>query len=118
MNFWLVAVAFLVAAYVQSLSSDLHAVAVGVAGVGALASIAFQRLDARTRHLTLIAEDALATMETRWSAAGLSQAEALVSRSRQQQRNAMDSYRTVIQGLQLSVGVIFLLALVYAAAAG
>ena len=58
-NFWLVAVAFLAAAFVQARSSHLIAVAVGVSVIGVVASLAFLALDRRTRQLIHIAGDAL-----------------------------------------------------------
>jgi hypothetical protein len=47
-NFWLVAVAFLAAAFVSARTARLTPVAVGVCITGAVASLAFMVLDART----------------------------------------------------------------------
>lgn len=54
-NFWLVAVAFLASAYVQARSSHLFVIALGVSITGAVASLAFARLDGRTRQLVQVA---------------------------------------------------------------
>lgn len=116
-NFWLVAVAFLAAAFVQSQINHLRPVAAGVAFVGAVASVAFQRLDVRTRQLSQVAEDALREFEAAWVAQGSSDLVALVARSDQPNRIRIDSYRTIIQGLQLSVAAVFMAAFIYALAA-
>lgn len=50
-NFWLVAVAFLASAFVQARSNHLFAIAFGVCVTGAVSSLAFMRLDVRTRQL-------------------------------------------------------------------
>jgi hypothetical protein len=115
-NFWLVAVSFLAAAFVQSQISHARPIAAGVALIGALGSLAFQRLDARTRQLSQIAEDALGEFEIEWLAQGESQLIALVKRSREARRTKADSYRVIIQGLQLSVALVFTAAFIYAIA--
>jgi hypothetical protein len=113
-NFWLVAVAFLAAAFVQSQISHLRAIAAGVALIGAVASVAFQRLDARTRQLSQVAEDALREFEAEWVAQGSSDLVALVARSHERRQSRLDSYRTIIQGLQLCVAAVFVGAFIYA----
>jgi hypothetical protein len=112
-NFWLVAVAFLATAFVQSQISHLRPIAAGVALIGTVASVAFQRLDVRTHQLTRVAEDALREFEADWVAQGSSGLVALVARSHGIRKSRMDSYRTIIQGLQLSVAVVFLGAFIY-----
>src|ERR1700722_19502384 len=107
-NFWLVAVAFLAAAFVQSQISHLRPIAAGVALIGVVASVAFQRLDVRTRQLSQIAEDALREFDGEWVAQGANELIALVRRAHEVRRNWTDSYRVIIQGLQLSVGLVFL----------
>lgn len=113
-NFWLVAVAFLAAAYVQSEVSHARPIAAGVALVGVVASIAFQRLDVRTRQLSRIAEDALREIEQEWIAQGASESVSLVQRSHEARKSWVDSYRVVIQGLQFSVALVFATAFIYA----
>ncbi len=110
-NFWLVAVAFLGAAFVQARTGNLRAVAVGVCLTGTVASIAFAMLDARTRRLVQVAEDALRVLEDERAAAGATSSR-LVSASHTARFSTLLSYRFVIQGLQLTIAALF------AAAAG
>jgi hypothetical protein len=112
-NFWLVAVAFLAAAFVQSEISHLRPIAAGVALIGAFASAAFQRLDARTRQLSQLAEDALREFEDEWITHGASDLVALVRRSAEAKASWADSYRLIIQGLQLLVALVFVAAFCY-----
>jgi hypothetical protein len=112
-NFWLVAVAFLASAFVQAQLSHLSAIALGVSITGAVASLAFIRLDVRTRQLVRVAEDALERLEANRVAGGLDEVTELVKLSRQAQRSPLDSYRVIIQGLQLLVAGMFTLAAVY-----
>jgi hypothetical protein len=113
-NFWLVAVAFLAAAYVQARSSHLFVIALGVSLTGAVASIAFARLDVRTRQLVRVAEDALERIEAGWVADGADEGIRLVGNAQRARRSSLDSYRVIIQGLQLLVAVMFILAAIYA----
>lgn len=113
-NFWLVAVAFLAAAYVQARSSHLFVIALGVSITGAIASIAFARLDVRTRQLVRVAENALERIEADWVADGLDERVRLVTNSHTARRSPLDSYRIIIQGLQLLVALMFVLAACYA----
>lgn len=115
-NFWLVAVAFLAAAFVQAQAGHLVAIAFGVSVTGVVASIAFMRLDARTRQLVRVAEDALRHFEEEQVAGGLDEVTALVKASEQARQSWLDSYRILIQGMQLVVGVLFALAAIYALA--
>jgi len=109
-NFWLVAVAFLAAAYVQARSNHMVAIAFGVSVTGVVSSLAFVRLDVRTRQLVQVAENALRYFETSGVAAGMDEVTELVRASHQVRRSRFDSYRVIIQGLQLSVACIFILA--------
>ncbi len=113
-NFWLVAVAFLATAFVQSQISHVRIIAAGVALIGAVASLAFQRLDVRTRQLSQVAEDALRHFEDEWVAQGASELIMLAKRSHQARTNWTDSYRVIIQGLQLVVAAVFIAAFIYA----
>lgn len=112
-NFWLVAVAFLASAFVQARSSHLFAVELGLSIIGAVASFAFMRLDVRTRQLVQAGESALSYFETNYVASGLNQVTELVKAAQQKQQSPLDSYRVIIQGLQLSVAVGFALAAIY-----
>lgn len=104
-NFWLVAIAFLGAAFVQARTSNLMPVAVGVCVAGATASIAFMLLDARTRSLVRVAEQALAHMENARTAAGAPDVTRLVQHAHTARSSRVSSYRIVIQGLQLIVAL-------------
>jgi hypothetical protein len=112
-NFWLVAVAFLATAYVQARSSHMTAIAFGVSVTGVVSSVAFMRLDVRTRQMVQVAENALRHFEASAVAAGMDEVAELVKASHQVRRSRFDSYRVIIQGLQLSVASIFVLAAVF-----
>ena len=112
-NFWLVAVAFLAAAFVQAKASHLTAIAFGVSVTGAVSSLAFMRLDVRTRQLVQVAENALSVFEKGNTAAGADEAFELTKASGLARGRVFDSYRVIIQGLQISVAIMFLLAAVY-----
>jgi uncharacterized membrane protein len=112
-NFWLVAIAFLAAAFVQSQINHLRPIAAGVAIIAVVASVAFQRLDVRTRQLSQIAEDVLREFEDEWVAHGASELIALVKRSGNARKSWADSYRLIIQGLQLFVAFVFAAAFIY-----
>jgi uncharacterized membrane protein len=113
-NFWLVSVAFLATAFVQSQINHLRPIATGVALIGVVSSVAFQRLDARTRQLSQVAEDALREFEAEWISHGSTNLVALSTRSHEARKSWLDSYRIIIQGLQLSVAAVFLCAFIYA----
>lgn len=113
-NFWLVAVAFLVSAYVQARSNHMPVIAFGVSVAGIVSSVAFMRLDVRTRQLVQVAENALRHFEASGVAAGMDQVAELVRASREARRSPFDSYRKIIQGLQLSVACMFVLAAAFA----
>jgi hypothetical protein len=115
-NFWLVAVAFLASAYVQARSDHMTAIAFGVSVTGVVSSLAFMRLDVRTRQLVQVAENALRSFEASGVAAGLDEVTELVRVSHEVSRSRFDSYRVIIQGLQLSVASIFALAAVFSLA--
>jgi hypothetical protein len=67
LNFFLVSVAFLTAAYVAAFND--HPAVSGVVGVaGAVVSFAFRRLELRTRELVHIGEAPLAVLEARLAA--------------------------------------------------
>ena len=112
-NFWLVAIAFLASAFVQARLNHLAAIAFGISVAGVISSLAFMRLDARTRQLVQVAEDALRYFEEKGEKDGSSHAIELVKASHESRRWRLDSYRVIIQGLQLSVACLFLIAAVY-----
>jgi hypothetical protein len=115
-NFWLIAIAFLASAFVQSQINHLRLVAAGLALIGVISSVAFQRLDVRTRQLSQVAEDVLRDFEAEWVADANTSLIALAARSHEVRRTWLDSYRVVIQGLQLTVAAVFLGAFLYALA--
>ena len=114
-NFWLVAVAFLGAAFVQAEIANLTAVAVGVCVAGALSSVAFTLLDARTRELVLVAEAALRTLEDDRVAAGTHPSTRLVLAAQTARPGGRRvSYRVIIRALQLTIATLFVAAGLYA----
>jgi hypothetical protein len=106
-NFWLVAVAFLGAAFVQARTGNLRAVAVGICVAGAVSSVGFAMLDARTRRLVLLGEVALKTLEDARAAAGEDANPRLVTGSPGARASRLSSYRVVIEAMQLTVAVLF-----------
>ena len=114
-NFWLVAVAFLGAAFVQARAANLLPIAVGVCVAGTVSSLAFAMLDARTRALVQVAEEALLKLEAKRIATGTDHATDLVSASHVARSSRWSSYRFVIEGLQLVVAVLFAAAGIYTA---
>jgi hypothetical protein len=113
-NFWLVAIAFLAAAYVQARSSHMPVIAFGVSVTGAVSSVAFMRLDVRTRQLVQVAENALKYFEASSVARGMDEVTELVKAAHERRRSRFDSYRVIIQGLQLSVACMFIIAAIFA----
>jgi hypothetical protein len=112
-NFWLIAVAFLAAGFVQAQSDRLHAVAFGVSVAGIISSLTFLRLDVRTRQLVHVAEDALRYFEAIQVSSGLDEVVELVKASSVARQSWLDSYRILIQGLQLVIAIIFAAAGIY-----
>jgi len=110
-NFWLVAVSFLGAAFVQARTGNLRAIAVGVCLAGAVASVAFAMMDARTRRLVQVAEAALRDIEDARAAAN-GPTLRLVTASHQARPSPMLSYRVIIQGMQGTIALLFLVAAV------
>lgn len=117
-NFWLVAVAFLGAAFVQARVGNLRVVAIGVCAAGAVASIAFSQLDARTRRLIHVSESVLKTLEDQRVVAGADSNTRMVTAADFARSHRASSYRIVIQGLQLSVAALFMAAGVYTLVGG
>jgi hypothetical protein len=111
-NFFVVATAFLIAAYASLLDKEPAAAAV-LAIVGAWLAFWFNRLDARSRQLVEAGEDALRVSQTRL--ANLSDNQSLMI------LNAVDepapgasSYRRVITVIQWTIIALFLLGAIYA----
>ena len=113
-NFWLVAVAFLGAAYVQAATSNLRPIAVGVAMSGAIASAAFALLDARTRRLVQVAEEMLQILEEKGRVPEGPNEVRLIERAHAARRGRIFSYRVIIEGLQIVIALLFTGAAIYA----
>jgi hypothetical protein len=112
-NFWLVSVAFLVAAFVQAYLNKHLVIAAGVSTAGIVSSLAFMRLDVRTRQLVHVGEAALRQLELERAGNGRGELIELVERARQSRTSSLHSYRVVIQGLELTVAGLFALATAY-----
>lgn len=111
-NFFLVAMAFILAAYGTLL--DRHRIAAaGVALVGAWLAVWFNRLDRRTRQLIKASEVALTSTEQRLATATGVPELALVSKV-EAPDDGTSSYRSVIAVIQWTMLVVFLLCATYA----
>ncbi|GAA3251139.1 hypothetical protein GCM10017691_63680 [Pseudonocardia petroleophila] len=117
-NFWLVAISFLGAAYVQARIGNLRGIAAGIAMAGMIASVSFSLLDERTRRLIDVAEDALRGLEVtqgeQADAGDICVGARLVVDAGQARRSRLYSYRVIIQGLQYAVAALFAAATVLA----
>ncbi|WP_216893413.1 hypothetical protein [Nocardia alni] len=102
-NFWLVAVTFFGAAYVQARIGRMPAVAAGVCIAGAVASIGFALLDARTRQLVQVAEAALLRLEDARASTEDNISPRLIEAARDARASRLFSYRFIIEGMQLSL---------------
>jgi hypothetical protein len=106
-NFFLVATAFLIAAYASLLEKHGGA-ASGVALIGAWLAFWFNRLDARTRQLVKAGERALAASEAQLAAtAGI--ADLNIVETVEQPDPGTSSYRRVIKVIQWTMFAVFLL---------
>lgn len=112
-NFWVVAVAFLATAFVQARSFHMVAIAFGVSLTGLVVSLAFVQLDIRTRQLEQVAENALRHFEETDVANGADEVTRLEKISDETRHSRLDSYRVTIEGLQLTIAGIFLVAAIY-----
>jgi uncharacterized membrane protein len=117
-NFWLVSIAFLGAAFVQARSGSLRPVAIGICVTGAVASLAFAILDDRTRRLVQVAEVALLKLEGERVAAGADSCMQLASAAHMARSSRVSSYRLVIESLQAIVAMLFVAAAIYTAVGG
>lgn len=116
-NYFIVAAAFITAGYAAMLANDQYRVAAAVAVGGALVSVAFERLDIRTRELIRIAEAALSQLEER-----------LVARTGIRELHFVDlvdkpatratSYRFVLRAVTRTSAVLFIAGFVYAVVGG
>jgi hypothetical protein len=112
-NYMVVSIGLIVAAYGAALQGDHNAVAGGIAVLGVPILIAFERLDARTRDLIKIAESALSTLERRLAESSSLPDLLLVERAEHQNR-WFGSYTRTIRALLAAVEIGLLAAAVYA----
>jgi hypothetical protein len=111
-NFFLVATAFLIAAYAALLEKHRFAACV-VAVLGSWLAFWFNRLDCRNRQLVKVGEDALAPCEARLAdlaaIANLKIVEAV-----EQSCPGASSYRRVISVIQWTIFAVFIAGALYA----
>jgi len=113
LNFWLVAVAFLTAAYVAALKDARPAVASGVAVAGAVLSLCFHRLERRTRQLVRLGEAPLKLLQEQLATqTGIAELQILVAADRDTGR--FSSYGDVIRAMQWLIIAAFVVAAVLA----
>jgi hypothetical protein len=112
-NFFLVATAFLLAAY-ASLLEKYHWAAFGVALLGSWLAVWFYRLDMRSRQLVKAGERALVILEAQLSAAAeIAELKIVESVARAEPGSA--SYRRVIKVIEWTIFAVFVLGAAYAA---
>jgi hypothetical protein len=111
-NFFVVATAFLIAAYASLLDENPGAAAV-LAVVGAWLTLWFNRLDARTRQLVEAGEDALRVSQARLASLADNQSLMILDAVDEPAPGA-SSYRRVITVIQWTIFALFLLGALYA----
>ena len=111
-NFFVVATAFLIAAYASLLDKE-PAAAVVLAIVGAWLAFWFNRLDARSRQLVEAGEDALRVSQARLANLADNQSLMILDAVDELAPGA-SSYRRVITLIQWTIIALFLLAAIYA----
>jgi len=111
-NYFLVAAAFLFAAFTSVSKDDKHALAIGVALLGVWLSYVFYRLERRVRSLLHAAEDAIAPLETELAAVTKIPALELVSRVKAPTAGTW-VYSRVFRWLYASAGMAFALGVIY-----
>lgn len=102
-SFWLAGAALLTSGLVAAAAAGSRGLAVGLSLFGSFASVVFARLDARTRSLILLVEQCVAQSPDTKSALG----QLITAAGRN--RGWTDSYRLLIQGLQLATAAGFLI---------
>lgn len=113
LNFFLVAVAFLFSAYVSAVDARRSFLAVLIALVGVVASLVFIAMDLRNRDLTQTGEAALQEIESRL--AEKFQLPALrISEAVHKPRHPLLSMGKMIRSLYAAVGIVFVVAMIYA----
>jgi hypothetical protein len=112
-NFFLLAVAFLVTGYVAALTKDLHAGAVGIGLLGAWIALSFHRLELRTKELVKAGEAAMKDFERRLAEKSGVQELEIVKRVEKTGKN-WTSYGKVLPTLHWTIFAAFLAGSVYA----
>jgi hypothetical protein len=113
-NFWLVAIAFLTAAYVNALNDKHPQVALVVAVSGAVISFCFRRLEIRTRQLVRLGEDAIEHFQRKMAdATGIREME--IVKTAEAKKGKFASYGIVLRWMQWLVIIAFLGGMSYAA---
>src|SRR5262245_37580345 len=111
-NFFVVATAFLIAAYASLLEKNPVAAAM-LAAVGAWLTVWFNRLEARSRQLVEAGERALKVSQKRL--AGLAEnPDLMILNAVEVPASRASTYRTVISVIQWTIFTLFLFAAVYA----
>lgn len=112
-NYFLVATAFLAAAYVGALQVDLSAIAAIICLLGVVSSVSFHRVEVRTRDLVKLGEAALDQLEAKM--VNVTGIEELMFTSRANCRSkGFTSYGWGIRALHFSTTAFFLSGLLYA----
>ena len=111
-SFWLAGTALLASALVATLDKRLTIPAIGISFLGALSSSAFALLDARTRQLVKIAEDQFANLLEE-DMKNLSYP-TLIAAAAKARKHSLISYRFLIEGLEATTAIAFLLGGVWA----
>jgi uncharacterized membrane protein YedE/YeeE len=114
LNFWLISIAFLVAAYVAAL--DKHRpLACVIAAFGACLTLCFHRLERRTRELVRLAEGALSRFQSCMAQSTGVNEMRILELAAPNRRRMFSTYGRVILVMQYLVLLAFVAAGVYAA---
>lgn len=113
MNYFLVASAFLVAAFATGLQADEPIVSIAVGILGILVSLCFHRIEIRTQELVKLGEAAISRIESVMrEQTGIGEI-AFVDRAEHKSRSFV-SYGFVISALHYSTLVFFMFGTLYA----
>jgi hypothetical protein len=112
-NYFLVAVAFLSAAYVAGLRDDAPEVSAVISMLGVILSACFQRIESRTRELIKLGETAVNEIEYIMENQFELPSVKLVQRA-EELRSSFTSYGSVIRDLHQSTLIIFAIGFIYA----
>lgn len=113
-NYFLVAVALLVAAYGTAIKEERHAIAFVIALLGVLFSASFNRLETRTKDLVKLGEEALKPLQERLASRTNNEALRLVYQADVRRPALGLTYAKIIFGLQIGSLIGFAAGAVYA----